>query len=634
MLAQASAMDWAKRPGAASARKPSPHPNAFVGSRACATCHAPEYNSWLGTPHAQAASVGCEACHGPGGLHRRRPVSTTIQREPGSQHCLSCHTHKASPEFRRIYPDKKREVHPDRRQLNTLWTEVLTGALGSGRPIEMELFVMSDCPYGIDAERRIVSLAMEFPEQLQLRVTFMPDAQLLAATDEGETSPGCLPESGRPFSQELSEPTEQDVLEEQLRQVLIREYVPERFLDYVLSRLELPPEVPWEEAAASVGLATDLVEELLQVGQGMHLLRQDAQRSRALGIYASPTLLVEDRLYPGTLTSVAFYRQWCAAVGAEHPFCQRLPKCASDVDCDLPREFCADAGSAEARCVKRPEVPVTLTVLDSLQCRSCFSDLIIASVNQLFASPTVRWLDVGSRQGRRLARRHGLDRLPAYLFSPSIEECTTVFAELQPVLKQTSDGYLVVPELLEAPLLWPRKRRTGQVELWFHPGEAASDLAEAGWAKWLSLGERSVKPEIHYVIEDPTAFLRPHFSLAPVPGSDSLALSPRLTRQQLDLLYRRTLWQLAPEALEDYLRRGNRLPEDFKPPERWVDTFATVSPQALRSDIRRRSELPFIDAGGGALVHNQVWLSGWEAGTIPRVFYELGETIRAEGKEN
>lgn len=620
--------EWSRPPNRrATQERPSPS-GALAGSRACAGCHASVYTAWLATPHAQEEiALGCEGCHGPGASHRRQPTSRNIQREPGVSRCLSCHAPESSPGFQRDYRRHKREVHPSGRSLETRWREIFAAAIEAGRPVEMELFVMMDCPYGIEAERRIIPLALAFPERIRLRVTFMPEADLPAATGEERLSPDCLPDAAPALPHEAQEPREGEFLEEQLRQVLIREYMPERFLDYVLNRLAFPPQAPWSEVAESAGLEPAMLREWLRSGEGLALLQQDGERYRQRGIYASPTLLVEGREYPGALTSAALLRQWCAAAGPEHPFCRSLPKCYSDADCDAPREYCADLGTPSARCAERPVVPVTLTILDSLKCRSCFSDLVIGSVKQLFVEPTICWLDVDSRQGRQWAEHNGLERIPAYFFSPSIEASTPVFEDLKPILRETAEGYLLDPGLLEAPLLWQRERLPGRLELWFHPGQPGSDAAEAWWAERLPSATQPLEAEAHYVIEDPTAFLQPHFSLEALPGSDTLVLSPRLSEEQLDLLHRYALWRLAPATLARYLQEGKRLPEDFQPPEGWETTLRTVAPDALRDDIRLCLRRPFIEAGGGALVHNQLWIARWNAGTIPRIFYELHEPL-------
>jgi DmsE family decaheme c-type cytochrome len=82
----------------------------FVGQKTCQTCHQQEAGNWAHTIHAKVFGInprdsreaqGCEACHGPGSDHIKKPadLSTIISfssksRTPVPQQnaqCLSCH---------------------------------------------------------------------------------------------------------------------------------------------------------------------------------------------------------------------------------------------------------------------------------------------------------------------------------------------------------------------------------------------------------------------------------------------------------------------------------------------------------------------------------------------------------------
>ena len=111
-------------------RRPSDDPiGPYVGSQACAACHAEQHAQWMATAHAYAWStlqkvgreqdldcwschvtgahdsegpqhpsqvkglenVGCESCHGPGEAHVAAPSSSTIRKVPSVEGCTTCH---------------------------------------------------------------------------------------------------------------------------------------------------------------------------------------------------------------------------------------------------------------------------------------------------------------------------------------------------------------------------------------------------------------------------------------------------------------------------------------------------------------------------------------------------------------
>ena len=80
-------------------------PNTFVGTQVCSGCHKDRYDSWLLTPHRRtlaegrdAATVGCESCHGPGGAHvagggdpTKIVKLSTVGVNQITEICLKCH---------------------------------------------------------------------------------------------------------------------------------------------------------------------------------------------------------------------------------------------------------------------------------------------------------------------------------------------------------------------------------------------------------------------------------------------------------------------------------------------------------------------------------------------------------------
>ncbi|PTL78462.1 multiheme c-type cytochrome [Vitiosangium sp. GDMCC 1.1324] len=129
-------LEWAKAHGQ-DCPAPEKGQAAFVGSAACAECHAESFPVWEASKHHEAwktletvgkqfhlnctgchvtgwekpggvcrldkvagrESVGCESCHGPGSLHVADPSPDNITAKPGASVCVTCHNRENSPHF-------------------------------------------------------------------------------------------------------------------------------------------------------------------------------------------------------------------------------------------------------------------------------------------------------------------------------------------------------------------------------------------------------------------------------------------------------------------------------------------------------------------------------------------------------
>ncbi|WNG45065.1 cytochrome C [Archangium minus] len=127
---------WAKEHGQ-DCPAPQKGQAAFVGSAACAECHADTIPVWEASKHTRAwktleevgkqfhlnctschvtgweqpggvcrldkvagrENVGCESCHGPGSLHVEDPSTDNITARPGQDVCVTCHNRENSPHF-------------------------------------------------------------------------------------------------------------------------------------------------------------------------------------------------------------------------------------------------------------------------------------------------------------------------------------------------------------------------------------------------------------------------------------------------------------------------------------------------------------------------------------------------------
>ena len=287
--------------------------NGYVSATACQRCHQQEYLQWSATRHAFAyetllkkeryfdsgcvschttglgystgfqigdqdstlKGVQCETCHGPGKQHVGNPKKTNIRRGADTSLCLECHDTKHSPGFADIVALHTKDIDHSREPMNL--EELLTSRTARmGKPT-LELFVMSYCPFGVQAEEKIIPIVKEFGDKIDFKLQFI--------------------------AQEKEEPSAQDItpftslhgypeVAENIRQLLIAQEYPDRYLDYILCRGK-KLDKSWEDCADKLGIDVTKIQELFDSPEAKQLFRENIKRAAELGVRASPTILVD-----------------------------------------------------------------------------------------------------------------------------------------------------------------------------------------------------------------------------------------------------------------------------------------------------------------------------------------------------
>lgn len=294
--------------------------NGYVSATACRRCHEPEYLQWSATRHAFAfetllkkeryfdpscvpchttgfgyptgfqigeetathRGVQCETCHGPGKQHVANPKKTTIRRGEETSLCLACHDTQHSPGFSEVVALHTKDVDHSRSPMNL--KELLASRVSRMGTPTLELFVMSYCPYGVSAEEKLFPIVKQFGDQIHFKLHFI-------AKEKAAPSPQDI----TPFTSLFGYPG----VAEDIRQVLIAEYYPAQYMDYILCRGK-KLDKSWEECARKFNIDVDNIQTLFDSPEAEQLFRENIKRTAALGIQASPTILVDNRRFQAT----------------------------------------------------------------------------------------------------------------------------------------------------------------------------------------------------------------------------------------------------------------------------------------------------------------------------------------------
>ena len=291
--------------------------NGYASATACQQCHQQEYLQWSATRHAFAyqtllkkeryfdagcvschttgfgyptgfhigeqdstlEGVQCETCHGPGKQHVGNPKKTNIRRGNDTSLCLQCHDTKHSLGFDEVVALHTKDVNHSRQPMNL--EELLTSRIARmGKPT-LELFVMSYCPYGVQAEEKLIPIVKEFGDKIDFKLQFI-------AQEKEESSAQDI----SPFKSLHGYPE----VAENIRQLLISREYPDRYLDYILCRGK-KLDKSWEKCAEKLGIDVAKIQRLFDSPEAGQLFQENIKRAAELDIKASPTILVDNHQF-------------------------------------------------------------------------------------------------------------------------------------------------------------------------------------------------------------------------------------------------------------------------------------------------------------------------------------------------
>lgn len=177
--------------------------------------------------------------------------------------------------------------------------------------VTLDLFAMSYCPYTLVAEKELIPFVKENKGRVELRIHYIASKESgyeaerthgdhLEAAGQKTAKAGC---NGRGSESHLGFKSLHGrvEVEENMRQLIIRELYPEAFLDYLLLRADGIAR-DWRESASKLGMDTSLIYEMVHDGTGELLLEENIHASQEQDVSASPTLLVNGELFSGSIT--------------------------------------------------------------------------------------------------------------------------------------------------------------------------------------------------------------------------------------------------------------------------------------------------------------------------------------------
>ncbi len=221
---------------------------------------------------------------------------------------------------------------------------VLSSIVFAAEKHKLDLFVMSKCPYGTKAETQIFNLVSQHPE-----LTQKIDIEIHYILNYDKKSNNFTSLHG------------QNEVDEDIRQMLIHKYYPDKFWCYLSSKNSHFGDTLWTDDAEICGIGVKKINKYMK-RKGYDLAIEEAHLADSLNVNASPSIFLDG----------VKIRDWMGDFPTLYKILKNslssnisLMKCQQDVECPPKAGYITVCASGKCNYSKAPLVKVTVISLDT-----------------------------------------------------------------------------------------------------------------------------------------------------------------------------------------------------------------------------------------------------------------------------
>jgi len=170
----------------------------------------------------------------------------------------------------------------------------------------LEMYVMSQCPYGVQVVNAIAPVKEQLGAGLNLKIGYIGSGAAGSFTS--------LHGAGE--------------VKGDIAQLCAAKHAPEKYLPLIVCQNKNPRAVDtnWKECAGEAGVDATVIETCINGDEGQQLLAASFAESQQKGAQGSPTMLLNGKPYEGGRKSRDFLKAACEATTGEKPQrCKDIP---------------------------------------------------------------------------------------------------------------------------------------------------------------------------------------------------------------------------------------------------------------------------------------------------------------------
>ena len=347
-------------------------------------------------------------------------------------------------------------------------------------PVKFDLYVMSQCPFGVTAENVIFPVVRSLEPHVDFNLYFIADMEPAAQA----AAPAFKSLHGQPE------------VDENIRHLCAMKRFPKQYMDFILERNVSNAKGPdWQAAARKVGIDPAALDACASGEEGAKLLSDSIKVTQARGAQGSPTIDLNGAPYKGSRSVRSITLAVCDALNAKGVALPDACEKAKAMPPDAPQE-----GGAP----QRPPVAFDVKIVTDPSCSVC-GPTLTESIKQSHAGARISVLDVNSEEGRDLVKRYNIQTLPFYFLEKKIESDPN-FGHMKAYYgKVRDDGYAIPPrpDTFAPSVQLDRERIPRHLDIFVESLSPFTSQVESQLMKFLAESDiQDLTFSIHYIMHE------------------------------------------------------------------------------------------------------------------------------------
>jgi hypothetical protein len=303
-----------------------------------------------------------------------------------------------------------------------------------------DLYIMSQCPYGLEALRSFMNFQQSFP-YIQYNIRFIgsveADRELRSLHGESE-------------------------VKEEMLWLGVKNLYPEKWDDFLRARSQL--DALEASVFTNLGIVLDSIEQWVEVN-GKTVLSGHYQRSMRLNVDASPTMYINNVPYEEKINNVYLARMECSKNKSSSKSCDSLPECVEDRDCKMTKKV---GKCVQGNCKFIDAVPFSFIALvnDSLEDQLHLS--VVKTTEELFPGADISVVSVHGDSGKQLLKKWNNPPLPFFKFGKEVQQAYN-FDKIEDGVMLFENGFTFKPGVMKYNYFPSRKLVVGETTVLLEP---------------------------------------------------------------------------------------------------------------------------------------------------------------------